>query len=267
MKVNDFLATKAVFTVDEVDNLRLSQGTGKLNTRKALLAYYLRHGRIIRVRRGLFATIPAGQEQSYMVNPFLVAAKLAEDAVVAYHSALEFYGKAYSVHNRISYLSAHRASPLDFQSRQYVCVKTPKKLEKSGCELFAVTKHLREGVEMRVTSLERTFVDVLDRPDLVGSWEEIWRSLEAIEYLDLETVIEYVRLLENRTTAAKVGFFVETHQGELMASDEWLGELQKLRPQKPLHMNRSRDKGCKLVTRWNLLVPPEILNKTWEDVL
>lgn len=31
-------------------------------------------------------------------------------------------------------------------------------------------------MELRVASLERTLVDVLDRPDLAGSWEEVWRS-------------------------------------------------------------------------------------------
>ena len=52
------------------------------------------------------------------------------------------------------------------------------------------------------TSLERTLVDVLDRPDLTGSWEEIWRSLESIEFFDIEQIVEYVLLLENATLAS-----------------------------------------------------------------
>ena len=59
-----------------------------------------------------------------------------------------------------------------------------------------------------VTGLERTFVDVLNRPDLTGSWEEIWRSLESVEFFDLDKVAVYVDLFGNATTAAKVGFFL-----------------------------------------------------------
>jgi hypothetical protein len=43
-------------------------------------------------------------------------------------------------------------------------------------------------------------VDVLDRPDLSGGWEEIWRSLETIEYFDLDEIVAYARLLDNATT-------------------------------------------------------------------
>ncbi|MDO8723214.1 MAG: hypothetical protein Q7J31_13475 [Syntrophales bacterium] len=57
-------------------------------------------------------------------------------------------------------------------------------------------------MEVRVTGLERTFVDVLYRPDLSGSWEEIWRSLETVEFFDLDKVAAYVVLLGNATTAA-----------------------------------------------------------------
>ena len=71
--------------------------------------------------------------------------------------------------------------------------------------MFGVISRKRSGVELRVTNFERTFVDVLDRPDLTGSWEEIWRSLESIEFFDLDQVVEYVLLLENATTAARWG--------------------------------------------------------------
>jgi predicted transcriptional regulator of viral defense system len=44
-------------------------------------------------------------------------------------------------------------------------------------ENYGVVRLDRSGMEVNVTSLERTMVDVLSRPDLSGDWEEIWRSL------------------------------------------------------------------------------------------
>ncbi len=76
-----------------------------------------------------------------------------------------------------------------------------------------------------VTGLERTFVDVLNRPDLAGSWEEIWRSLESVEYFDLEKVASYVDFLGNATTAAKVGFFLEQHRESLMVDETYMKTL------------------------------------------
>ena len=62
-------------------------------------------------------------------------------------------------------------------------MRFPKKHAASGREVD------RAGLAVRVTSLERTLVDVLDRTDLSGGWEEIWRSLEMVEFFDLDVVI------------------------------------------------------------------------------
>ncbi len=46
-----------------------------------------------------------------------------------------------------------------------------------------------------------------------GGWEEIWRSLETVEFFDLDRIVEYVLLLGNATTASKVGYYLEEHRG------------------------------------------------------
>ena len=116
-----------------------------------------------------------------------------------------------------------------------------------------------------ITGLERTFVDLLNRPDLSGSWEEIWRSLETVEYFDLDKVTEYTSLLGNATTAAKVGFFLEQHRESLMVEDAHLKAFHDLRPRRPHYMERSRRKSGRLVSAWNLVVPEEIIRRSWEE--
>jgi predicted transcriptional regulator of viral defense system len=56
----------------------------------------------------------------------------------------------------------------------------PPALAAKGEEMWGVIRRNRSGVDLRITILERTLVDVLDRPDLSGSLEEIWRSLENV---------------------------------------------------------------------------------------
>jgi len=268
MKLNEFLSQHVVFTVNELDSFLSIRGSGKPNTRKSLLTYYRKQGRIIHVRRGLYATVPLGSDPtSSPVDPYLVAAKMSKDAVLAYHTALEFHGKAYSAYTNLHYVSRYKSLPLRFQSHEFTCTLVPHLLRVKSKEMFGVNSHKRSGVELQVTNLERTFVDVLDRPDLTGSWEEIWRSLESVEFFDLDQVVEYVLLLENATTAAKVGFFLEQHKETLMVDDAHLNPLRSLRPLQPHYFIRGKRKDCQWVKNWNLLIPVEILNKSWGEVL
>lgn len=132
-------------------------------------------------------------------------------------------------------------------------------------ETFGVQSIDRLGQPVFVTSLERTLVDVLDRPYLCGSWEEIWLSLEGIEYLDLDQVLKYALLLANSTTIAKLGFFLETHREALMIPEHYLEELRKHCPIKPHYMDRIQNQPQKMITKWNLVVPLSLINRSWEE--
>ena len=88
-----------------------------------------------------------------------------------------------------------------------------------------------------------------------------------MEFFDLDQVIEYTKLLDNATTAAKVGFFLDQHREPLMVEEAHLNELRRLRPKQPHYFTRGRPKGCQWVKDWNLMVPTEILNRSWGEVL
>ncbi len=216
----------------------------------------------------MYATVPPGTDpDSFPIDPYLVAGKISPDAVLGYHTALDFHGKAYSFYRRLHYFSVFKALPLIFRAYEFIRAPVPNILRIKGKELFGVIRHNRSGVEIRVTGLERTLVDMLDRPDLGGSWEEIWRSLESIEFFDLDKVVEYTLLLENATTAAKVGFFLEQHREPLMVEAVHLEALRALRPKQPHYITRGKRVQSRWVKDWNLMMPAEILDKSWEEVL
>ena len=83
--------------MDELDRFLSERGSGNTHTRNSLLAYHRKQGRIVHVRRGLYATVPRGMDpETASIDPYLVAAKMTGDAVLGYHTALEFHGRAYS---------------------------------------------------------------------------------------------------------------------------------------------------------------------------
>ena len=263
----DFFARHPVFTVDEFAARLGSRHSRNHRSQESLLAHHVRSGRLRRLRRGLYAAVPFGIEsESYQPDPFLVAGKLADDAVLAYHTALEFHGKAHSVHEEFMFLTHRAVRKARVGSGTYRSVPFQKALLRAGNELVGVVKADRLGVEVRVTGLERTMVDLLDRPDLGGGWEEVWRSLESVEYLDLDQTVKYTLLLENATTAAKVGFFLDQHRKPLMVEDRHLEPLRELLPERPCYLERSERRSGRLVKAWRLIVPTEILNRSWEEV-
>jgi predicted transcriptional regulator of viral defense system len=204
---------------------------------------------------------------SFPVDPFLLAGKMTPDAVMAYHTALEYHGKAHSVFRHFYYLSGRNSVPVSFRGYEFRCVLKPRALLLKGKDDFGVNETERSGIEIRVTGLDRTLVDVLDRPNLSGSWEEIWRSLESIEFFDIDHVMEYASLLGNATTISKVGFFLEQHREALMVEEEQLEALRILRPQQPHYMDRSDRSSGTLVSRWNLVIPEEVIKRSWEERL
>jgi len=266
MRHEAFLRNHPVFTVEDLAR-HLSGGREQGERAvEALTASWLKSKRIVRVRRGLFATIPPGSEPaSYPVDPFLVASKLVPDAVLSHHTALEFHGRAHSVLEEFTYLSLSPLQKITFRGHSFRGTRFPKALVCAGKEGYEVVTSERRGQDLRVTSLERTLVDVLDRPDLAGGWEEIWRSLESVEYFNIDRVVEYARLLENATVNAKLGFFLDQHRDALMVEEQHLAALRVHLPKQPHYMDRTRRKLGRWVAEWNLMVPRDVLHRTWGE--
>jgi len=153
---------------------------------------------------------------------------------------------------------------LEFRAQTYRGTRFPASLRRAGQEHFGVLESEQSGVALRVTSLERTLVDVLHRPFLGGGWEEIWRSLESVEFFDIDSVMAYTLLLGNATTCAKVGFFLEQHSDSLMIDGCDLQELRDRRPAQPHYMERGARGTGRLFPAWNLVVPEELVQEPWE---
>lgn len=266
--LNEFFSRHSVFTLEELNQFLEAKGSVNPSTRSSLLTYYKNQGRLIQVRRGLFAVVPPGSTPgAFPVDPYLLAGKMTNDAVLAYHTALEFYGKAYSTYERFYYVSEKKSLTVTFRTLEFRCVLVPKALLAKSKKDFAVNQAERAGLPIKVTSLERTLVDMLDRPNLGGNWEEIWRSLETVEFFNLDKVVEYALLLGNATTIAKVGFFLDQHRETLMVEEVHLQTLRNSKPRKAHYMTRLGKTPGRFVADWNLIVPREILERSWAEMI
>jgi len=264
MKFSQFFHTVPVFTHAEAVRVHTAGGASERTTNN-LLAHHVRTGRLVRVRRGVYATVPHGvAPDRFTPDPYLVATKLAGDSTVAYHAALEFHGRAYSTWRRFHYLTARRARPLRYRDFELIPVLAPAAVRSLPDLGGGVVERPYAGGTVRVTTLERALVDVLDAPDHGGGWEEIWRSLELVEFFDLDAVIDYAHTLGSSITVARVGYFLEQHRDELMVEARHLDALRAHAPSQVRYFDSKRATG-RLVAGWNLVVPDAVLNKAWEE--
>ena len=256
MKPDAFLAYHNLFTRGELAAALKGRRPATLD---AHLARWRRQGRIERVKNGLYVRRdPEGFAARAPLPDFIaLASRMAPDAAVAYPTALEAHGCAQSLFDRLTFVSWTRTRPVEFMGRRLTPVRPRASLlEKCGGEAWVETLD-RAGLEFRVTSLERTAVDVLDRPCLSGGIEEVWRSLAGLPAIDPDALLEYVRVLENRTLAARVGFFLETRREDLAVPGSVIEELHAARPNHPVHLDRAL--GGRLNSRWRLIVPEELV--------
>ena len=152
--------------------------------------------------------------------------------------------------------------PLTFRSQVFRGTRFLNALPDRDARMFDVLTLERGNVLLRVASLERTLVDVLNRPRYPGGWEEVWRSLESVAFFDLDRVVQYALLQDNATTVARVGFFLEQHRDVLVVDETHLARLRHHRPRRPHHLDRSK-RGGRLPPDWNLMVPTEVMERSW----
>ena len=263
----EFLSKHPVFSVQEFDVFQRARGSKSSATRNTILARQEAKGRLVRVRRGLYAAMTVGMTpEEATVDPYLVASRVMPDAVLGYHTAAEFHGKAYSVFSDVQFLTSATSRPFTFRALHYRPVRVPKALRDRGADRYAVEVHKRSGLDVAVTSIERTAVDLLDRLDLAGGFEEVWRFLQAVGFLDLDVVLSFVDLLGNATTTAKVGYCLERFRDLLSIDEGTLKRLERGKPKSPQYVHRGGKTAHRLSSRWNLLVPETVEETSWEEV-
>ncbi len=261
MSSEEFFQSHPVFTHEEYGQ---SREWGSPRTVDSLLRKHLQSGRIARVRRGLYVSVPPGGAAE-TVDPYLIATKAVEDAAVSHHAALQFHGRTYSMWSQVTFLTRSYTRGFHFGPVEYIPVRPPSvvaELEDMG---GGIESRLSGGGQVRVCTCERAMVDILHTPTLGGSWEEIWRSLEMVEFFDLDALIAYALRLDTATTVARVGLFLDQHRERLFVEDAHLERLQAQAPKDPRYLDPSREPG-RLVHPWNLIVPERVLQQQWGEV-
>lgn len=247
-----FWARHPVFSLDQFAAVVRGPKTSR-HAAMRRLRYAVQRGRLQLVERGLYAVVPPGVER-FAPDRFLVAAALRQDAVLAYHSALELLGLAHSVYRDVFYLTARPRKDVRLSGGRVRALHHPKPLRAHGAEDFGVETHERAGVKLRLTGPERTLVDGFLLPRYAGGIDEVMEAARSVSALDLDRLERYLTLLGQRRAFAIMGFVLEQAAERLFVPNALLDRLAAQRPTARIYLDKRR-RGGRLQSRWNLIVP------------
>jgi predicted transcriptional regulator of viral defense system len=262
--MNSFFYLHPLFRYEEFAHWKIEKGTNNPKSIQMALQYYVKTGRLLNIRRGLYAVLqPSENTDNVYIDPYLIAAKVTGSSVLAYHTALELHGVAYTVFDRFTFLMNQKIKPFKFQNHWFQATSVPSPLKKLN-SFYEIEILNRQGLDIKVTTLERTFVDVLDRIESSGGWEEVVRSISKAVVLDADRVVEYCLKLNNKILAAKVGFFLEQRQEAFAIKETLLKQLLKNKPSSPQSLVRSNESG-QFIKKWNLVMPIHVVKQAWNE--
>jgi predicted transcriptional regulator of viral defense system len=228
-----------------------------------MLAQHLKAGNIRRLARGVFAFVPKHADAgAWSVDRFLAASRLRPDGVIAYHAALELHGYAYTNGFEVQVIAG--GEPGLLQTVDFPCrfVKAPKGF--APPDGVAIVDRL--GLEVKVTTIERTVADLFDRPDLAGGAEELFNSLDLLERIDARTLARHLEALGNATAAGAAGWWLAREQARFGAPTAAIEHLRALAPRQTRYGLGAKPGDGKVASGWNVILPAEVIEHRFEGL-
>lgn len=133
--------------------------------------------------------------------------------------------------------------------------------------MYAPDKH-REGIvrpaengNVRVTDMERTIFDCIDRPDLAGGLEELVYHLELIGTVDEGRLPRYLPLYGKSVMYQKTGFILSLFKEQLGLGGEFFLTCGEKTGRSVRYLTDKWESRT-YIPRWRLYVPSDILSLT-----
>lgn len=252
-----FLESHEVFTLDDYMSA-VGAGTSE-RTRYANLRNAVARGQAYRIKRGLYGS-NIGVYRDRVPNVALVASKVATDAVVSHHTALEAHGVAHSPLRTVYFTTAAKIQGFEVRGYRFRRVAPPNV---PGPILRDFEARIRIGdAIVPVTNRERTLVDCLADVTLAGGLEELLRSLGGFTVMSAEDAWRYASALGSPTAVARLGWVLELFRSQWAPEAAVLEDMRASLGRGTYRLGDSR-LPRRFIARWRLYVPDGLPYEEW----
>ena len=207
----------------------------------------LKAKRIVKIKKDLYALINPLTNNIY-ANKYEIASLISDSSYVSYHSALEYYGLTNQVFTNITVSSLSRFRDFDFDGINYSLKITN--------DDFMVNQEN----EIRITSLEKTIIDCIDRIDLAGGIEELLEALDLLEYVDEDELIKALIHYGKKILFRKTGYLLSFYKDELSLSNKLFDLCAKYVNGNKFYFLEDEYYDLKIDKKWNLFVPNNLFS-------
>lgn len=216
-------------------------------------------GKLQPIRKGLYAVLnPLEKPEKHETDKLLIASKIRKEYYLGFHTALEYYGSAYSTFNEayVCVQPKDRFDPFHYGRFTFKPVFTKDTISQ------IVEKSYGSNI-MRVSSKERTFIECIDRVQYAGGWEECTKSLAELSGIDFEKLVTLTFSQKKQILFRRIGYFLEYLKNTSPFYEHISQDLlEKLRTQvKGSPQYLVRGEPGELNARWRLYIPKDFEEK------
>ena len=224
---------------------------------KNILPKLAKNGAVQRVGRGKYAVIPADVlygRKSYVADPLVLVSDLLKgtEYYVAYYSAAHVHGLTEQMPFKTTVAVLKQMRPLRVGNIFVSFVN----LKKSRFFGFEEIRYL--DATLKVSDLEKTLVDCVDRPELCGGVPEVVRIMSnalGTGQVSLQKLVSYVKRFGSHAVAQRLGFIIEYVQKKqkMRVEPEIIEELLRLIGSKIYPLDVKSSKKGEISKKWKII--------------
>lgn len=214
-------------------------------------------GLVYQIRRDLYCIKnPVGNIPA--AHKFEIACKISDSSFLSYHSALEYHGIGHQVFNVVMVSDKAAFRSFTFDDCDYQSYIT--KIGMNG------VISSRANPNVKVTDLERTFVDCIDRVERAGGAEEIFHCFEGLYKMDFFKIEQYLNIYNKVCLFKKVGYVAERLRYTVDVPEDFVAKCREIG--KATVSNFSTTEKCEVfVKEWNLYIPLVIVKEDGDGLI
>jgi predicted transcriptional regulator of viral defense system len=230
---------------------------GNSQTNRNLLSRAVKKGKVLKIKRGLYAS-NAGMYQGVTHNKYSIVKAAVPDAVLCYDSAFELFVGQHNIVQRTVFFSATETKSFRFQGHEYLPFPIPVKRMKTR------SYRQSDGSVVKGTTPEQTIVDSLVHPNRCLGIENVLRSISVVGSINTQELLGILRGSSTAVTA-RAGWILVQKQGQWQIPDTVIASLQRNIGSGPLYFtpDHAQAKGS-YDKSWKLYFPEPIATmKAW----
>lgn len=236
-----------IFTLSE-----LSAASDKsVQVLSSMLHRWQRQGIAMQIRRNLYCMVDPVSGQP-TVNKFEIGSRLSDSSYISHHTALEFHGIAHQPFNEVMVTSSTRITPFSFDDIDYHFYQ-----DKIGGQGVITPKG---SPLVKVTDLERTLVDCIDRIDRSGGIEELLHCMESITLLDENKLLIYLNSYAKSFLYQKTGYLMERIKDRARLSNDFIETCRTMGKNHVKSLTNSYESDT-FISEWQLYVPQNTIER------